>query len=128
MFMEISVKLPENLYRDVSHLAKTQNKSVKAVIKGAVQTAVEKEVIDLDEQKDLIKQSIKFCTDKEVLALAKLTTRHNQRLEYLFEKNREGVLTKSEHIELTKAVEQSRLNDIRKAFGIVEAKKRGLLK
>jgi predicted transcriptional regulator len=126
--MEISVKLPENLYRDVSHLAKTQKKSVKAVIKGAVQTAVEKEVIDLDEQKDLIKQSIKFCTDKEVLALAKLTTRHNQRLEYLFEKNREGVLTKSEHIELTKAVEQSRLNDIRKAFGIVEAKKRGLLK
>ena len=126
--MEISLKLPENLFRDVSQLAKTQNKSVKAVIKGAVQTAVEKEVIDLDERKDLIKQSIKFCSDKEVLALAKLTTLHNKRLEYLFEKNREGVLTKSEKRELEKAVEQSRLNDIRKAFGIVEAKKRGLLK
>lgn len=126
--MEISVKLPETLYRDISHLAKTQNKSVKAVIKGAVQTAVEKEAIDLDEQKDLIEHSIKFCSDKEVLALAKLTTRHNKRLEFLFEKNREGVLTKSEHTELTKAVEQSRLNDIRKAFGIVEAKRRGLIK
>jgi hypothetical protein len=45
----------------------------------------------------------------------------------LFEKNRESVLTKKEHIELTKAVELSRLNDLRKAFGIVEAKKRGLI-
>lgn len=126
--MEIRVKLPENLYRGVSHLAKTQNRSVKAVIKGAVQTAVEREVVDLDERKDLIKQSIKFCSDKEVLALAKLTTHTSKRIESLFEKNREGVLTKNEHTELTKAVEQSRLNDIGKAFGIVEAKKRGLIR
>lgn len=126
--MEISVKLPENLFRDISHLAKTQNKSVKAVIKGAVQTAVENKAFDLDEQKDIIKRSIEFCSDKEVLALTKLTMPNNERLDQLFEKNREGVLTKAERAELTKAVERSRLNDIRKAFGIIEAKKRGLIK
>jgi len=36
-------------------------------------------------------------------------------------------LTKKEHAELTKAVELSRINDLRKAFGIVEVKKRGLI-
>lgn len=126
--MEINVKLPDNLYRDVSHLAKAQNKSVGAVIKTAVQTAVRNDAIDLNEQKELIKQSIKFCSDQEILSLAKLTTSSNKRLDLLFEKNREGVLTKSEKSELVKAVEQSRLNDLRKAFGIVEARKRGLIK
>lgn len=126
--MEISVKLPDDLYRDVSHLAKAQNKSVGAVIKTAVQGAVKEEMTDLKEQKELIRQSIKFCSDKEVLALAKLTTRSSKRMDLLFEKNRESVLTKSEKIELAKAVEQSRLNDLRRAFGIIEAQKRGLIK
>jgi hypothetical protein len=36
-------------------------------------------------------------------------------------------LTKKELAELTNAVKQSRLNDLRKAFGIVEAKKRRLI-
>jgi hypothetical protein len=60
--------------------------------------------------------------------LANLQMAEDARLKYLFEKNREGVLTKKEHIELSKLVELSRINDLRKAFGIVEAKKRGLIK
>jgi len=48
-------------------------------------------------------------------------------LSYLFEKNRKSILTKKEHAELTKVVELSRINDLRKAFGIIEAKKRGLI-
>ncbi|MGI8668657.1 MAG: hypothetical protein ACR2J3_02290 [Aridibacter sp.] len=52
----------------------------------------------------------------------------DERLKYLFEKNRESILTKKEQIELTKAVEKSQINTIRKAFGIVEAQERGLIK
>ena len=61
------------------------------------------------------------------MELANLQMPEDKRLNYLFEKNRESVLTKKEHSELTKAVELSRINDLRKAFGIVEAKKRRLI-
>jgi predicted DNA-binding protein len=125
--MEISVKLPNSLYQDVSHLAQAKKKSVAEFVKNAVKKAVIEDSVDFEEQGKIIEQSIKFCSDKEVLELANLQLPDDERLNYLFEKNRESVLTKKEHVELTKAVELSRINDLRKAFGIVEAKKRGLI-
>ena len=125
--MEISVKLPNSLYQNVSHLAETKKKSVAEIIKNAVRKAVAEDSSDFEEQIEIIKQSIKYCSDKEVLELAHLQMPEDERLSCLFEKNRESVLTKKEHAELTKAVEMSRINDLRKAFGIVEAKKRGLI-
>ena len=38
--MEISVKLPNDLYRDVSHLAQAKKKSVAEIIKNAVRKVV----------------------------------------------------------------------------------------
>lgn len=125
--MEISINLPNNLYEGVSNLAKTKKKSVAEIIKNAVKKVVSEDEIDFEEQAKIIEQSIKFCSDKEVLELANLQIPDDKRLNYLLEKNRESVLTKKELAELTKAVELSRLNDLRKAFGIVEAKKRGLI-
>lgn len=126
--MEISVKLPESLYQNISQLAEVKKKSVAELIKSAVRKAVIEDSVDFEELSKIIEQSIKFCTNKEVLSLAVLQTSANQRLNYLFEKNRESVLNKKEKVELTKAVELSRINDLRKAFGIIEAKKRGLIK
>ncbi|MDQ3062256.1 MAG: ribbon-helix-helix protein, CopG family [Acidobacteriota bacterium] len=125
--MEISVKLPDSLYQNVSHLAQAKKKSVAEIIKNAVKKAVIEDSTDFEEQAEIIEQSIKFCSNKEVLELANLQMPDDERLSYLFEKNRESVLTKKEHAELTKAVELSRINDLRKAFGIIEAKKRGLI-
>lgn len=125
--MEISIKLPEHLYQDVSQLARAKKKTVAEFVKNAVRKAVAEDAIDFEEQAKIIEQGIKFCSDNEVLELANLQMPNDERLNYLFEKNREGVLTKKEHTELSKAVEQSRVNDLRKAFGIVEAKKRGLI-
>ncbi len=125
--MEISVKLADSLYQNVSHLAQAKKKSVAEIIKNAVKKAVIEDSTDFEERAEIIKQSIKFCSDKEVLELANLRMPDDERLSYLFEKNRESVLTKKEHAELTKAVELSRINDLRKAFGIVEVKKRGLI-
>ncbi len=125
--MEVSVELPNNLYLNLSNLAETKKKTVDEIIKKAVQKAVEEDLSDFEEQTKIIKNSIKFCSDKEVLELANLQMPDDERLSYLFEKNRESVLTKKERVELTKAVEQSQINSIRKAFGIVEARKRGLI-
>lgn len=126
--MEISVKLSNNLYEDVSNLARAKKKSVAEFVKNAVKKAVVDEASDFEEQVKIIEQSIKFCSDEEVLELANLQISDDARLEYLFEKNREASLTEKEHAELAKAVEVSRINDLRKAFGIIEAKKRGLIK
>lgn len=125
--MEVSVKLPDNLYQDVSYLAETKKKSVAEIIENAVKKAVAEDSADFEEQVEIIKQSIEFCSDEEVLELANLQMPEDERVSYLFEKKREGVLTKKEHSELTKAVELSRINDLRKAFGIIEAQKRGLI-
>lgn len=126
--MEISVKLPNSLYEDISNIARTKKKSVGEFVKNAVKKAVAEETFDFEEQIEIIRQSVKFCSDKEVLELADLKIAEDHRLNYLFEKNRESVLTKKESTELTKAVETSRINDLRKAFGIIEARKRGLIK
>ncbi len=126
--MEISVKLPDNLYLDVSRIAETKRKSVAEVIKNAVRKAVLEDEKGFEEKAKIIEQSIKFCSDEEVLELANLQLPDEARLNYLFEKNRESSLTKKELSELTKAVETSRINDLRKGFGIVEAMKRGLIK
>lgn len=75
----------------------------------------------------IIERSVEFCSDKEIVDLANLQVAADRRVSHLFEKNRESVLTRKEHVELTKAVEVSRLNDLRKAMGIVEAKKRDLI-
>lgn len=125
--MEVSVKLPDNLYQDVSYLAETKKKSVAEIIENAVKKAVAEDSADFEEQVEIIKQSIEFCSDEEVLELANLQMPEDERVSYLFEKNREGVLTKKERAELIKAVELSRINDLRKAFGIIEAQKRGLI-
>lgn len=126
--MEISVKLPNNLYEDVSHLAHAKKKSVAEIIKNAVRKSVAESATDFEEQTEIIKQSIAFCSDKEVLELANLQLPDDKRLNYLFEKNQESVLTAKERTELMKAVELSRINDLRKAFGMIEAKKRGLIR
>lgn len=126
--MEISVELPKSLYEGVSSLAETKKKSVDEIIKNAVKKAIAENSTDFEEQVEIIKQSIKFCSDEEVLALANLHTSEDERVSRLFEKNREGVLTKKEQAELMKIVELSRINDLRKAFGIIESQKRGLIK
>ena len=67
--MEISVKLPDSLYQNVSHLAEAKKKSVAEVIKSAVRKAVAEDSSDFEEQIEIIKQSIKYCSAKENLGV-----------------------------------------------------------
>ena len=125
--MEVTINLPDKIFANVSQLAETKKKSVAQIIKKAVQKALTEEYYNFEEQVEIIRQSITLCSDKEVLELANLQMPDDERLSYLFEKNRESGLTARENMELTKAVELSRINDLRKAFGIIEAQKRGLI-
>lgn len=124
--MEVTISLPDKVFANVANLANKTHRRIDEIIAEKIERDFSDEV-DFEEQAEIIEQSIKFCSDKEVLEMANLQISDDERLDYLFEKNRESVLTKKELAELTKAVEQSRLNDLRKSFGIVEAKKRGLI-
>ncbi len=125
--MEVTISLPDNVFANVANVASKTHRRVDEVIAEKIERDFSSD-IDFQEQAKIIEQSINFCSDEEVLELANLQMPEDEHLNYLFEKNRESVLTKKEQAELTKAVEFSRLNDLRKAFGIIEAQRRGLIK
>ena len=57
--MEISVKLPNNLYQNVSALAQARKKSVAEIIKNAVKKAVA-------EENEMPERPLADCSDSEV--------------------------------------------------------------
>src|SRR5207244_1100286 len=86
--MEISVKLPNNLYQNVSALAQAKKKSVAEIIKNAVQKAVA-------EAYDIIERPLADCSDEEVLAVArmKMSEAENNRMSELLAMQGEETIT-----------------------------------
>lgn len=124
--MEISIKLPNNLYQDVSHLAKTKKTSVATIIKNAVRIAVYEE----DVREEIPVNPLKNCSDVEVLALAKMKMSEveNNRMSGLLEKQREETITPLERNELAALFRVFQVENLRKAQGIAEAVQRGIIK
>jgi len=121
--MEISVKLPDNLYQNVSHLAETKKKSVAEIIKNAVRQAVA-------EDSEILERPLADCSDSEVLALAnlKMSEAEDNRMSGLLEKQREETITPLERNELNVLFRVYQVGNLRKAQGIYEAFERGLIK
>jgi hypothetical protein len=121
--MEISVKLPNNLYQDISHLAQTKKKSVAAIIQNAVRQAV-------TENTQSQERPLAGCSDSEVLALANLKMSGEQadRQSELLYKNQAGTITPLERNELEGLTLIYQLGNLRKSQGIAEAVRRGLIK
>ena len=121
--MEISVKLPNTLYQNVSALAQAKKKSVAKII----QNAVRKAVLEASEVED---RPLVDCSDEEVLALAKMkmSGAENKRLSALLGKQREERITSLERNELDALLRVYQVGNLRKAQGIAEAVQRGLMK
>lgn len=121
--MEINVKLPNNLYEGVSHLAKTKKKSVATIIKNAMERVV-------SEEAETIERPLADCSDAEVLALAKLKMPSDQakRQSKLLYKNQADTLTPLERNELEVQLYVYQIGNLRKAQGIAESVRRGLIK
>ena len=120
--MQTTVNLSENAYQYVSGIAQMTEKTIDEVIEETFENRFEKEV-------EMMKKSVSLCSDDEVLALANLQMPEKQsnRLSRLLAKNGERTLTDEEDNELNDLMRINRLNDLRKAIGIVEAIKRGLI-
>ena len=124
--MEISVKLPNNLYQNVSALAQAKKKSVAEIIKNAVRKAV----LEASEASKAGERPLADCSDSEVLALArmKMSTAENKRLSALLGKQREERITPLARNEMDALMRVYQVGNLRKAQGIYEAVQRGLLK
>ncbi|NOT62767.1 MAG: hypothetical protein HOP19_21370 [Acidobacteria bacterium] len=121
--IEISLKLSNQLYRNVSALAQSQKVSVAEVIKNAVYKTV-------SEQREPLGRTLAACSDEEVLALArmKMTAAEDQRMSELMEKKRENLITPLERNELEAWFRVYQFGNLRKSQGIAEAFHRGLIK
>jgi predicted CopG family antitoxin len=121
--MQTTVNLSENAYQYVSGIARMTEKTIDEVIEETFENRFEREV-------DLLKRSVAFSSDKEVLELANLqmNERQSRRLSDLLAKNSEGSINDDEKKELHELMQINCLNDLRKAIGIAEALKRGLIK
>lgn len=120
--MEIRVNLSENTFQNASYLANLNNQSLDQVIEDAVEN-------QFTETMEILKESIKFCSDEEVLELAnlKMTLQQDKRMSVLLSKNSEDKLTNVEKKELTRLMRVYEISTLRKAIGIGEALKRGLI-
>lgn len=121
--MEISVKLPNSLYRGVSNLAKTKKKSVGEIIKNAVKKVVAEET-------EILERPLLNCSDEEVLAMAnlKMPEEQSNRQSELLYKNQADTLTPIERNELESLMLVYQYGNLRKSQGIAEAVLRDLIK
>ena len=121
--MQTTVNLSENALQHISSIARLTERSFDEVIEEAVENKFSSET-------DVLKKSVEVCSDEEVLKLANLQMPDEQSgsMSVLLGKNGEGNLSNDEKDELDRLMQINRSNDLRKAIGIVEALKRGLIK
>lgn len=121
--MEISVKLPDSLYQNVSQIARSKKKTVAEFVKNAVRKAVAEET-------ESFERPLADCSDKEVLAVANMKMPKDQadRQSELLYKNQADTLTPLERNELESMLLVYQYGNLRKSQGIAEAVLRGLIK
>ncbi len=121
--MEVTLNLPENIYRSFKQLAERTSQPIDEVIAEKIQADYWTD--DLEFEKNISKLS-----DAEVLELAnlKLSKPQDRRLSRLLENQRENRITTNEKIELEGLMGLYRMGNLRKAQGCLEAVRRSLIK
>jgi hypothetical protein len=120
--MEITLNLPENIYQNFTRLAEKKHRRVEEVITDKLQADFSAANIDFEEKVSNLK-------DAAVLALANLKIPKVQadRMSVLLDRLQTGAITDSEESELDVYTELCQISTLRKAYGIAEAVKRGLV-
>ncbi len=121
--MEVTLKLSEPVYQHISRIAKTSKSSIGEVIENVFEHK-------FAEETETLTESVKFCTDAEVLQLANLMLpdKQDKQLSLLLRKNSKASLSKSDKHKLENLMGVYRIYLLRKAIGAAEATNRGLIK
>jgi hypothetical protein len=120
--MEVTLNLPENIYRNVIRLAEKKRRRVEEVIADKLSDDFSSEDIDFEE-------TVAGWSDEDVLALAnlKLPKEQANRMSELSDLENRGLINNVEKSELNMYLEIYNNANLRKACGIAEAVKRGLI-
>jgi hypothetical protein len=120
--MEVTLNLPENVYRNFNKLAKKKHRRIEEVITDKLRDDFSFEDTDFEE-------NVAGWSDEDVLALAnlKLPKEQANRMSELSELEQRGVINNVEKSELGMYLEIYNNANLRKACGIAEAVKRGLV-
>jgi NCAIR mutase (PurE)-related protein len=118
--MEITLNLPENVYRNFTILAEKKRRRIEDVITDRLQDNV-----SADDRED----TVSGWPDEDVLALAnlKLPAEQADRMSELLDRQQAGLISNVEKSELEMYLEIYNNANLRKAHGIVESVKRGLI-
>ncbi len=116
--MEITLNLPEKVYRNFIKLAERKNRRVEDVITDKLQS----EMLDYED-------TLSGWTDEAVLALAnlKLPKEQANRMNELSELRQQNAASPVEDSEFEMYLEIYNNANLRKAYGIAEAVRRGLI-
>lgn len=117
--MEITLNLPENVYRNFTKLAEKKHRRIEDVIADKLQ----------DKSPSDPEETVSGWPDEDVLALAnlKLPVEQSDRMSELLDRQQSGRITNVEKSELEMYNEIYNQANLRKAHGIVESVKRGLI-
>lgn len=120
--MEVTLNLPDNVYRNFSKLAERKKRRLEDVITDKLQDDVSSEMLDYEE-------SLSNWTDEAVIALAnlKLPKEQEKRMNELSELRQRGEASVVENNEFEMYLEIYNNANLRKAYGIAEAVRRGLI-
>ena len=120
--MEVTLNLPENVYRNFTELAEKKHRSVEEVIADKLRDDFSAHIADYEE-------TVATWTNDAVLALAnlKIPKEQSDRMSVLLDRLDEGIINESEERELEIYPELHQISTLRKAYGIAEAVKRELI-
>lgn len=120
--MEVTLNLPENVYRNFTELAEKKHRRLEDIITDKLQGDFSLENSDL-------LGTVAAWSDEDVLALANLKLPKEQayRMSELSELEQRGLAGNVERSELEMYLEIYNNANLRKAYGIAEAVKRGII-
>jgi hypothetical protein len=120
--MEVTLNLPENIYQNFSKLAETKHQRVEDIIADKLQN-------DFSVGNDNFEETIADWSDEDVLALAnlKLPKEQASRMSELSDLQQRRLMSNVEKSELEMYLEIYNHANLRKAYGVAEAVKRGLI-
>ena len=119
--MEVTLNLPDNIYRNFASLAKRKSRQVNEII-------VEKILSEYVPDNHL--ENLETWSDEDILALAnlKLPKAQSDRMSKLLDLQQRGTITSAEKRELEVYTELYQIATLHKAQGCLEAVNRGLIK
>ncbi|MGI8640925.1 MAG: hypothetical protein ACR2MG_13395 [Pyrinomonadaceae bacterium] len=119
--MEVTLNLPDNIYRNFASLAKRKSRQVNEII-------VEKILSEYVPDNHL--ENLETWSDEDILALAnlELPKAQSDRMSKLLDLQQRGTITSAEKRELEVYTELYQIATLHKAQGCLEAVNRGLIK